>query len=142
MYYLLTYRTRRCLFATADDAFHCLQAWQQWAEAHTCNLVDYLLLPHCLQLVLQGRIQVYRTKTLVIQQLTDEELLASLARLGMHGRNYPFCGTYELYHASNCYAALGKAGFYALPYPLSVILKAKKNQSSKRARTVDCDEIA
>ncbi|NLA97571.1 MAG: hypothetical protein GX836_05115, partial [Spirochaetales bacterium] len=113
MYYLLTYRTRRCLFATADDAFHCLQAWQQWAEAHTCNLVDYLLLPHCLQLVLQGRIDVCRNKMLIIELLTDEQLLVSLGKLGVQGKNYPFCGTYELYHASNCYAALGKAGFYA-----------------------------
>ena len=142
MYYLLTYQTRQCLFATADDAFRRLQTWQVWAEANNCNLIDYLLLPHCLQLILQGRIEMHRNKAVVIQQLTDEELLASLGRLGIRGRNYPFCGTYELYHASNCYAALGKAGFYALPFPLSVILQAKKNQSSKRARTVESDEIA
>lgn len=142
MFYYLVLRTQKNLVSTAEDAFRLLQACQHKVTECDCTLIDYLLLPHSLQFIIQGRIKCCQTKTLAIDQIEEQQLLSFFGQLGKLGRNYPFCGTYELYHTSNCYATLGKVGSQALPYPLSVILKVKHQQSSKRLFAIVSDEIA
>lgn len=142
MYYFLSYHTPNCLFSTAEDAFHILQICHQYLMDHNCTILDYLLLPNSLQLVVQGRIRQYQMINLMVDPINEGDLLFHFARLGRLGKSYPFCGSYELYHASNCYAALGKAGSNTLPLPLGTILKAKRRYASKKSRSIACDEIA
>jgi hypothetical protein len=142
MFYYLVLRAQQNLFSTEKDAFHLLQACQHKLTACDCILIDYLLLPHSLQLIVQGTITCCRTNAYSIDQIEEHQLLSFFGKVGKLGKNYPFCGTYELYHCSNCYAALGKAGSCALPFPLSVILKVKRRQSSKSLLAIVGDEIA
>lgn len=142
MYYSLTYQSQQRLFTTADEAWHRLRAGQVWMEMHDCILIDYLLVPHSMQCVVQGRLKLGESKFLNICPLTNEQLLTLLGELGKLGKEYPFCGTYELYHASKCFAELGKAGYHYPPYPLSVILQAKRERSEAGLPAIGNDEIA
>lgn len=142
MYYSLTYQSQQKLFTTAEEAWHRLRAGQVWLQMHDCILIDYLLVPHSMQCIVQGRLRMGASKFLHISPLTNEQLLIVFGELGKLGKEYPFCGTYELYHASKCFAELGKAGYYSLPYPLSVILQAKNKRSGAGLPAVRVDEIA
>ncbi len=142
MYHLLVYRSPSPLFTHEQGAFRLLRMFQAWVEKQHCILVDYLLVTHSIQLIVEGGTIKSGNACLSKHQLNDAQLLACLAHLGKLGKQYPYSGTYELYHASGCYASLGKAGYDSLPYTLSVIMQVKCEQSHKRIAAVFGDEIA
>ena len=90
MYYSLTYQSQQRLFTTAEEAWHRLRAGQVWLQMHDCILIDYLLVPHSMHCIVQGRLRMGASKFLHISPLTNEQLLIVFGELGKLGKEYHF----------------------------------------------------
>lgn len=128
MLYYITHRTEGIrLYRSRRDAALLLTRYKMELEACGRVLVDYLLLPTSLEVLISCPFPVNEGTEVEHHLLLD--LLAHLARMG---RLWPFSGTHELYNGGPCWAELGKSGAEVLPYPLSVIIDAKRHSTTVR----------
>ncbi|MBJ2357630.1 MAG: hypothetical protein PHP67_04720 [Sphaerochaeta sp.] len=109
------------LFSNAQEAYRLLAHYYlKVTNAGGC-ILDYLLLPHSIDLLLS-----FPNTMNNLIAVDSAHLLPLFGTLGARGKHYPFSGTYELYHASHCFCELGKAGTNVLPFSLESILQVKK----------------
>lgn len=132
LYYATWGREAALLYRSGHEAIQLLTRCTCRWEAHGISIVDYLLLPTSFEAL------VYSTFSLPHwAEVPNSLVLKVLAHLGRVGSQWPFCGFYELFNRSLCYAKLGKSGCNLVPYPLSAIIEAKL-----QAQAVLGDEIA
>ncbi len=117
------HNTKR-LYTNAQDAYRLLAHYYLEVTNAGGYILDYLLLPHSIDLLLS-----FPKSQNNLMAVDTPHLLSLFGTLGSVGKHYPFSGTYELYHASHCFCELGKAGTTALPFSLETILRVKKSAS-------------
>lgn len=128
MLYYITHRgTGTRLYRSRRDAALLLTRYKTELEAGGQILIDYLLLPTSLEALIFCPFPIKEGSEVPHHLVLD--LLAHLARMG---RLWPFSGTWELYNGGPAFAELGKSGSELLPYPLSVIIDAKRDSATVR----------
>ncbi len=130
MYFRIQKNSLSRLFTTAQDAYNLLSHYYLTIHQAQGAILDYLLLPYSLDVLLE--LPTCNTHCMPVE---EPQLLPLFAHLAIVGKNYPYCGTFELYHASHCFCELGKAGSKILPFSLETILSYKRNVQIK---TVSC----
>ncbi|MBZ4673455.1 MAG: hypothetical protein JG773_424 [Spirochaeta sp.] len=122
MYGRIQKHSTQRLFTNAQEAYRLLAHYYlQVANTGGC-ILDYLLLPHSIDLLL-----FFPTTMHNLIAVDSAHLLPLFGTLGAKGKHYPFSGTYELYHASHCFCELGKTGANVLPFSLETIVQVKKH---------------
>ncbi len=121
MYGRIQKHSSKRLFATAQDAYRLMAHYYLHISGDGGCILDYLLLPHSIDILISYK----RTQENIIC-IERKSLLSVFGALAYLGKQYPFSGTYELYHASHCFCELGKAGTHILPFPLETILQTKR----------------
>ena len=122
MLYYINHRTEGPrLYRSRRDAALLLTRYKTRLEVGNQVLVDYLLLPTSLEALISCPFPIKEGS-----EVPHHLVLGLLAHLARMGRMWPFSGTYELYNGGPGYAELGKSGAEVLPYPLSVIIDAKR----------------
>ncbi len=128
MLYYITHRgTGTRLYRSRRDAALLLTRYKTELEAGGQILIDYLLLPTSLEALIFCPFPIKEGSEVPHHLVLD--LLAHLARMGSL---WPFSGTWELYNGGPGFAELGKSGSELLPYPLSVIIDAKRDSATVR----------
>ncbi|MDN5333651.1 hypothetical protein [Sphaerochaeta halotolerans] len=112
------------LYTNAQDAYRVLAHYYLQVTNAGGYILDYLLLPHSIDLLL-----FFPKSKKDVFAVDSKQLLSLFGTLGSVGKHYPFSGMYELYHASHCFCELGKAGTNVLPFSLETILQVKKSAS-------------
>lgn len=131
MYYLTEFTTTSRFFQTHAEGLQKLLAFKLLFERKNCTLLDYLLLPHSFNALVfcpsDFQLEGERGLSNSIKPVSQCMTLPIFAFLAHEGPSYPLCGTYELYHGSQCFCELGKYPAANIPFSLKLILQAKEH---------------